>query len=269
MRLAFTVADYVDFYSSEQHATNVGAIFRPDAPSLPAAWRHLPIGYHGRAGTVVVSGTDVVRPSGWRRDESGEVSFGPSRRLDLEAEVGFVVGVPLGAGFSPSPWTSSASTSSVSSCSTTGPHATSRPSSTSRSVRSSASRSPRRCPRGCFRSRRSRRRAYALRHATRDLARPLDDESAQAVGSRPRDGGRDPGHRGVPAALREHVLDRRAAAGATSRPTARRCARATCSARERSAGATPANGGACSSCPGVASGRYAGGRQQPHVPERW
>ena len=100
MRLAFTVADYVDFYSSEQHATNVGAIFRPDAPSLPAAWRHLPIGYHGRAGTVVVSGTDVVRPSGWRRDESGEVSFGPSRRLDLEAEVGFIVGVPSRQGSS-------------------------------------------------------------------------------------------------------------------------------------------------------------------------
>ena len=92
--LAFTVADYVDFYSSEQHAANVGAIFRPDAPALPTAWRHLPIGYHGRAGTVVVSGTDVVRPSGWRRDEKGEVSFGPSLRLDLEAEVGFVVGAP-------------------------------------------------------------------------------------------------------------------------------------------------------------------------------
>jgi fumarylacetoacetase len=93
-QLAFTVADYVDFYSSEQHAANVGAIFRPDAPSLPAAWRYLPIGYHGRAGTVVVSGTDVVRPCGWRHDASGGVSFGPSLRLDIEAEVGFVVGVP-------------------------------------------------------------------------------------------------------------------------------------------------------------------------------
>jgi fumarylacetoacetase len=92
-RLAFTVADYVDFYSSEQHATNVGRIFRPDAPSLPAAWRYLPIGYHGRAGTVVVSGTDVVRPSGLHR-AGADVIFGPTERLDLEAEVGFVVGVP-------------------------------------------------------------------------------------------------------------------------------------------------------------------------------
>jgi fumarylacetoacetase len=98
MQLAFTVADYVDFYSSEQHATNVGAIFRPGAPALPAAWRHLPIGYHGRAGTVVVSGTDVVRPLGWRRDVSGAVSFGPTRRLDLEAEVGFVVGAASAPG---------------------------------------------------------------------------------------------------------------------------------------------------------------------------
>ncbi len=92
-RLAFTVADYVDFYSSEQHALNVGRIFRPDSPGLPAAWRHLPIGYHGRAGTVVVSGTDVRRPNGIRRLSSGEVAFGPCERLDLEAEVGFVVGV--------------------------------------------------------------------------------------------------------------------------------------------------------------------------------
>jgi fumarylacetoacetase len=94
MRLAFTVADYVDFYSSEQHATNVGRIFRPDDPALPAAWRHVPIGYHGRAGTVVVSGTDVVRPHGMRREASGEVVFGPTQRLDFEAEVGFVVGLP-------------------------------------------------------------------------------------------------------------------------------------------------------------------------------
>jgi fumarylacetoacetase len=88
--LPFTVADYVDFYSSEQHATNVGRIFRPDAPALPPAWKHLPIGYHGRAGTVVVSGTPVVRPSGMR----GPRDHGPSERLDIEAEVGFVVGTP-------------------------------------------------------------------------------------------------------------------------------------------------------------------------------
>jgi fumarylacetoacetase len=88
--LPFTVADYVDFYSSEQHATNVGRIFRPDAPALPPAWKHLPIGYHGRAGTVAVSGTPVVRPRGLLRPGS----YGPTERLDIEAEVGFVVGAP-------------------------------------------------------------------------------------------------------------------------------------------------------------------------------
>jgi fumarylacetoacetase len=96
-RLAWTVADYVDFYSSLDHATNVGRIFRPDEEPLPAAWRHLPIGYHGRAGTVVVSGTEVERPSGLRRVD-GAVTFGPSRQLDLEVEVGFVVGAPTRLG---------------------------------------------------------------------------------------------------------------------------------------------------------------------------
>ena len=89
-QLPFTVADYVDFYSSEQHATNVGRIFRPDAPALPPAWKHMPIGYHGRSGTVVVSGTPVHRPRGIR----GPGQYGPSERLDIEAEVGFVVGTP-------------------------------------------------------------------------------------------------------------------------------------------------------------------------------
>ncbi|HEX2301765.1 MAG TPA: fumarylacetoacetase [Pseudonocardiaceae bacterium] len=94
MRLPFTVADYVDFYSSEQHATNVGRIFRPGQPALPVNWRHLPAGYHGRAGTVVVSGTPVTRPCGPRRSPEGTVGFGPSGALDFEAEVGFVVGMP-------------------------------------------------------------------------------------------------------------------------------------------------------------------------------
>jgi len=96
--LPFTVADYVDFYSSEHHARNFGRILRPGLPELPENWRHLPIGYHGRAGTVVVSGTDVVRPSGqrraWSAEQDGEVVFGPTTRLDIEAEVGYVVGVP-------------------------------------------------------------------------------------------------------------------------------------------------------------------------------
>jgi fumarylacetoacetase len=99
LHLPFEVADYVDFYASEHHATNLGAIFRPANPALPTAWRHLPIAYHGRAGTVVVSGTDVVRPNGQRRHVDGDRShFGPSTRLDIEAEVGFVVGgaTPVG-----------------------------------------------------------------------------------------------------------------------------------------------------------------------------
>ncbi|MCO7221386.1 fumarylacetoacetase [Klenkia sp. PcliD-1-E] len=93
LHLPFTVADYVDFYSSRHHAENVGRIFRPGSPPLTPNWEHLPIGYHGRAGTVAVSGTDVVRPCGQRLDD-GSPTFGPSRRLDIEAEVGFVVGVP-------------------------------------------------------------------------------------------------------------------------------------------------------------------------------
>ncbi|MFK4067567.1 fumarylacetoacetase [Streptomyces sp. NPDC029674] len=96
LHLPFEVADYVDFYASENHATNLGKMFRPDSPTpLTPNWKHLPIGYHGRSGTVVVSGTDVVRPTGQRKApaETAPV-FGPSVRLDIEAEVGFVVGAP-------------------------------------------------------------------------------------------------------------------------------------------------------------------------------
>ncbi|MGQ0717054.1 MAG: fumarylacetoacetase [Pseudonocardiales bacterium] len=94
MRLPFTVADYVDFSSCEQHATNAGQLLRPGQPPLPPNWHHLPVGYHGRAGTVVISGTPVTRPHGQRRLPDGTVTFGPSTALDLEAEVGFVVGTP-------------------------------------------------------------------------------------------------------------------------------------------------------------------------------
>ncbi len=96
MHLPFAVADYVDFYASEHHATNIGRIFRPDdAEPLTRNWRHLPIGYHGRAGTVIVSGTPVRRPCGQSRPEgAGGPEFGPCSRLDFEAELGFVVGVP-------------------------------------------------------------------------------------------------------------------------------------------------------------------------------
>ncbi|MET0447984.1 MAG: fumarylacetoacetate hydrolase family protein [Aeromicrobium sp.] len=96
--LPFTVADYVDFYASEHHATNVGRIFRPDREPMTPNWKHLPIGYHGRAGTVVVSGTPVRRPSGQARDAEGRIGFGPSTRLDIEAEIGFVVGTPSALG---------------------------------------------------------------------------------------------------------------------------------------------------------------------------
>ncbi|MER6946657.1 fumarylacetoacetase [Nonomuraea sp. NPDC000554] len=90
LHLPFEVGDYVDFYCSLDHASNIGRIFRPDAEPLLPNWRHLPVGYHGRSGTVVVSGTPVRRPSG----QLGAGAFGPCRKLDIEAELGFVIGVP-------------------------------------------------------------------------------------------------------------------------------------------------------------------------------
>jgi fumarylacetoacetase len=102
--LPFTVADYVDFYSSLEHATNLGRMFRPDTEPLLPNWRHLPVGYHGRGGTVVVSGTPIARPCGQMKAPGDEAPrFGPSARLDIELELGFVVGVgsrlgePVGA----------------------------------------------------------------------------------------------------------------------------------------------------------------------------
>ncbi|MCM2429334.1 fumarylacetoacetase [Streptomyces sp. RKAG337] len=95
LHLPFEVADYVDFYASEHHATNLGRIFRPGSEPLTPNWKHLPIGYHGRSGTIVVSGTPITRPSGQRKAPADPVpDFGPSRRLDIEAELGFVVGTP-------------------------------------------------------------------------------------------------------------------------------------------------------------------------------
>jgi fumarylacetoacetase len=94
LHLPVEIADYVDFYASEHHASNLGRLFRPDAEPLMPNWKHLPVGYHGRSGTVVVSGTGVVRPCGQRKapDEAAP-TYGPSRRLDIEAELGFLVGV--------------------------------------------------------------------------------------------------------------------------------------------------------------------------------
>jgi fumarylacetoacetase len=99
MLMPFEVADYVDFYASEHHATNVGRLFRPDAEPLLPNWKHLPVGYHGRAGTVVASGTDIVRPSGqWKPPGADAPTYGPSQRLDIEVELGYVVGRPSSLG---------------------------------------------------------------------------------------------------------------------------------------------------------------------------
>jgi fumarylacetoacetase len=92
--LPLAVADYVDFYSSLEHATNLGRLFRPDSEPLLPNWRYLPVGYHGRSGTIVASGTPITRPCGQTKAPSDETPrVGPSRRLDIELELGFVVGV--------------------------------------------------------------------------------------------------------------------------------------------------------------------------------
>jgi len=92
-RLPIAVGDYTDFYSSEQHARNVGTMFRGADNALMPNWKHVPIGYHGRAGTIVVSGTPIVRPWGQLKlDGSDMPIFGPSRRLDIELELAFVIG---------------------------------------------------------------------------------------------------------------------------------------------------------------------------------
>jgi fumarylacetoacetase len=94
MRLPIAVRDYVDFYSSIEHATNVGKLFRPDNPILPN-YRHVPIGYHGRASTIVVDGTPIARPAGQRkRPDADAPLFGPSQMLDFELELAFLTGGP-------------------------------------------------------------------------------------------------------------------------------------------------------------------------------
>ena len=139
-------ADYVDFYSSRHHAMNAGRIFRPDAATaLLPNWTHLPVGYHGRAGTVVVSGTDIVRPNGQR---SGDAT---GRRVRPDAAAGHRGRGRLRLrrpGGRPGAHAGRRRARVRGRCwSTTGRRATSRRGSTSRSARSSASRSPRRSPR--------------------------------------------------------------------------------------------------------------------------
>jgi len=95
--LPWAVGDYADFYASREHVEAMGRALRPGEDPLPPAWLHLPIGYHGRAGTVIVSGEPVYRPHGIRPGPDG-LRYGPTARLDVEVELGFVVGVPVRRG---------------------------------------------------------------------------------------------------------------------------------------------------------------------------
>lgn len=93
MLLPLEIGDYTDFYSSREHATNVGIMFRDPANALLPNWLHLPVGYHGRASSIVVSGTDIKRPSGQTMPEGADKPvFGPTRQLDFELEMAFVIG---------------------------------------------------------------------------------------------------------------------------------------------------------------------------------
>jgi len=93
MRMPLEVKDYTDFYSSLEHATNVGTMFRGKDKALMPNWKHLPVGYHGRASSIVVSGTPIRRPKGQTLPEGADAPvFGPSRLLDFELEMAFVTG---------------------------------------------------------------------------------------------------------------------------------------------------------------------------------
>jgi fumarylacetoacetase len=92
MQVPAAIGDYTDFYASEFHATNVGSMFRPNQPLMPN-WKYLPVGYHGRASSIVVDGTPVVRPHGQTSaTDEGPPTFGPSKLLDHELEMGFFFG---------------------------------------------------------------------------------------------------------------------------------------------------------------------------------
>ncbi|HMQ42122.1 MAG TPA: fumarylacetoacetase [Paracoccus sp. (in: a-proteobacteria)] len=91
LHLPIRVTEYTDFYASKNHAFNVGVLFRGPENALPAQWTHMPIGYNGRASSVVVSGTDVIRPMGQLKTDAGPV-WAPCQRLDLELEMGAIVG---------------------------------------------------------------------------------------------------------------------------------------------------------------------------------
>jgi fumarylacetoacetase len=95
MLMPVRIGDYTDFYSSREHATNVGVMLRGPQNALQPNWLHLPVAYHGRASSVVVSGTDLHRPCGQSKaDDAAAPTFGPSRNLDFELEMGFFIGPP-------------------------------------------------------------------------------------------------------------------------------------------------------------------------------
>jgi len=95
LEMPFTVTEFTDFYAGRHHAFNVGSLFRDPANALPPNWLHIPIGYNGRASSVVVSGTDVTRPNGQLKAPDAEMPvFAPSKRFDLELEMGAIVGKP-------------------------------------------------------------------------------------------------------------------------------------------------------------------------------
>jgi fumarylacetoacetase len=99
MLLPVHVGDYTDFYSSIEHATNVGVMFRDPANALLPNWRHLPIGYHGRSSSIVVSGTNIHRPKGQTRpDDTQPPVFGPSKQVDFELEMAFITSGPTKLG---------------------------------------------------------------------------------------------------------------------------------------------------------------------------
>ncbi|MGY3236591.1 MULTISPECIES: fumarylacetoacetase [unclassified Bradyrhizobium] len=99
LHLPFAVSGYTDFYSSKEHATNVGVMFRGKDNALQPNWLHMPIAYNGRASTVVVSGTRVKRPRGQLKPPNADApSFGPCKRLDFELEMGVVIGQPSAMG---------------------------------------------------------------------------------------------------------------------------------------------------------------------------
>jgi fumarylacetoacetase len=99
MHLPIKITDYTDFYSSIEHATNIGTLFRDPKNALLPNWRHIPVGYHGRASSIVVSGTDFHRPCGQSIPNNAKSPvYGPSRLLDFELETGFIIGKPSALG---------------------------------------------------------------------------------------------------------------------------------------------------------------------------